>query len=363
MKTADQIQFTFNWFYADDRDIGYYVSGKDPVRPANVDPSLPTWGDGRSEWQGFLAAAQHVHQVNPPQGYFVSWNNKPAPGFAAADDQYGYGQVYRSLLLTGQLTAALKKGPISRSGLVQVMEAAATQDLDGVTVIPLLLAEIGNRPEPPGVRAMLGQLKAWVASGAHRKKATAGDAQYASPAAVAISDDLVPALIRALYDPVLAGGGTGGVGSTGGATTAGYSVLPMQWVNTPNSGGAHLGSAYDGGYESYLVTTLEQLLGQHPADAFGAAVTSRECAGGPTTCPRSIDAALQATYDALTTANGSSDVATWTASTESKAAGQTMPQYDAIAFRALGVVGQPDIDWQNRPTFQQVVQFPRHRAR
>jgi hypothetical protein len=40
-----------------------------------------------------------------------------------------------------------------------------------------------------------------------------------------------------------------------------------------------------------------------------------------------------------------------------------MPQYDAISFRALGIVGQPDIDWQNRPTFQQVVQFPRHRAR
>jgi hypothetical protein len=45
----------------------------------------------------------------------------------------------------------------------------------------------------------------------------------------------------------------------------------------------------------------------------------------------------------------------------SKAAGQTMPQFDSIAFRALGVVGQPNIDWQNRPTFQQVVEFPHHR--
>ena len=34
---------------------------------------------------------------------------------------------------------------------------------------------------------------------------------------------------------------------------------------------------------------------------------------------------------------------------------------DAIQFRALGLVGQPAIDWQNRPTFQQVVEFPRHR--
>jgi hypothetical protein len=34
-----------------------------------------------------------------------------------------------------------------------------------------------------------------------------------------------------------------------------------------------------------------------------------------------------------------------------------MPQYDAIAFRVLGLLGQPSLDWQNRPTFQQVVEF------
>jgi acyl-homoserine lactone acylase PvdQ len=363
MATAGKIQYTFNWFYADNRDIGYYVSGRDPVRPSNVDPSLPTWGDGRSEWQGFLSAAKHVHQVNPSQGFFVSWNNKPAPKFSAADDQYGYGQVFRSLLLTAQVKAAMAHGKVTRSRLVQAMETAASQDLDGVTVMPLLLAEIGNRAQPAGVRDMLTELRGWIADGAHRRKNAAGDSQYAHAAAVAISDELMPRLIRALYDPILAGGGVGSVGSNGGAETSGYAVLPMQWVNTPNSGGAHLGSAYDGGYEGYLVATLEQLLGQHPADGFGTAITSRECAGGPSTCAGSIDAALKATYDALTQANGSSNVASWTASTDSKAAGQTMPQFDAIHFRALGIVGQPDIDWQNRPTFQQVVQFPRHRPR
>jgi acyl-homoserine lactone acylase PvdQ len=363
MKSAAQIEYTFNWFYADNQDIGYYVSGLDPVRPSNVDPALPTWGDGRSEWQGFLAADQHVHEVDPAQGFFVSWNNKPAPGFSAADDQYGYGQVYRSTLLTDQVNKAIAEGPITRARLVQAMETAASQDLDGTTVVPLLLQEVSGRTEPDGVQAMLNQLGSWVADGSHRKKNAAGDSQYAHAAAVAIADDLMPHLIRALFDPVLAGGGTGSVGSTGGAQTDGYAILPMQWVNTPNSGGAHLGSAYDGGYESYLVSTLQQLLGQNPADGFGAAITSRECTGGQSTCASAIDAALQATYDQLLQANGSRDVGSWTASAESKAAGQTMPQYDAIHFRALGIVGQPDIDWQNRPTFQQVVQFPRHRPR
>ena len=174
----------------------------------------------------------------------------------------------------------------------------------------------------------------------------------------------MPNLIRALFDRLLAAGGLGSAGSTGGATAAAYSVLPMQFVNTPNSGGAHLGSAYDGGYEGYLVSTLQQLLGQHPADGFTSVITSHECAGGQSTCHAAIDKALAATYASLVTANGgSTNVASWTASTDSAAAKQAMPVFDAIQFRALGLVGQPAIDWQNRPTFQQVVQFPRHRAR
>ena len=53
----------------------------------------------------------------------------------------------------------------------------------------------------------------------------------------------------------------------------------------------------------------------------------------------------------------------WTDSTASHAENQTMPEFDAIHFKPLGVVDQPAIDWQNRPTFQQGVEFPPHRAR
>ncbi|MCW2596093.1 MAG: penicillin acylase [Jatrophihabitans sp.] len=365
MASAAKIGFTFNWFYVDNRDTGYFVSGLDPLRPSNVDPNLPTWGTGGSEWTGYLPPAQHVQQINPAQGFFVSWNNKPAPGFAAADDQYGYGQVFRSVLLVNQLKAqfAAHASKLSRSQVVQAMETAASQDLDGVTVLPLLLQYLSGRPQPAGVTAMLDQLQTWIADGAHRRKAAAGDPQYAHAAAVAIADELMPNLIQALYDPILAAGGVGSAGSNGGATAPGYNALPMQFVNTPNSGGAHLGSAYDGGYESYLVATLQQLLGGTPVDGFGTEITDKECTGGPATCPAAVDTALQKTFDSLVTVNKSSAVGTWTASSASAAAKQTMPKFDAIEFRALGLVGQPAIDWQNRPTFQQVIEFPRHRAR
>ncbi|MDT4976954.1 MAG: hypothetical protein QOG98_2712 [Pseudonocardiales bacterium] len=365
MQSAAKIQYTFNWFYVDDKDTGYFVSGQDPVRPSNVDPTLPTWGTGGSEWQGYLPASKHVQQVNPAQGFFVSWNNKPAPGFAAADDQYGYGQVFRSMMLVNQLKVqfAAHANRLTRANVVQAMETAASQDLDGVTVLPLLLQYLSGRSEPTGVAAMLAKLTSWTSSGAHRVKASAAATQYADAAAVAIADELIPNLIQALYNPILAAGGFGSGVSTGGATAPAYKILPMQFVNTPNSGGAHLGSAYDGGYEGYLVATLQQLLGQHPVDSFGTQITSRECGGGPATCHASIDAALLSTFNSLVAANGSTDVATWTASSESKAAAQTMPVFDAIQFRATGIVGQPAIDWQNRPTFQQVIEFFRHRTR
>jgi acyl-homoserine lactone acylase PvdQ len=365
MQGASEVAYTFNWLYVDDRDTGYYVSGLDPIRPKNVDPALPAWGTGNAEWQGYLAANDHVHEINPAQGFFVSWNNKPAPQFSASDEQYGYGAVYRSVLLVNQLKAQFAAhGKVTRANVVQAMATAATQDLDGVTVIPQLLAYLQNRPEPAGVRSMLTQLQQWVAAGAHRKKATAAGAQYDHAAAVAINDVVVPAVVRAIYDPLLAGGGLGPVGTNGGATALGYSILPMPFINTPNSGGKHLGSAFDAGYEGYLQTTLQQLRGQSPADAFTSVITSKWCGGGPGTCGAAIDKALAQAYNALVTANGGSTaVASWTLSPDAAAAKQTMPVFDAIQFRALGVVGQPAQDWQNRPTFQQVVSFPRHRAR
>ncbi len=358
MVGASEIGYTFNWFYVDNRDIAYYVSGLDPVRPSFVNPNLPTWGTGGAEWLGFLPSSQHVHEINPAQGFFDSWNNKPAPRFSASDSEYGYGPVYRVQMLTDQIRHqfAIHHGKITRADLVQAMETAATQDLDGLTILPALLDAVGGRHEPAGVGQMLAALKAWHSAGAQRILASASDTQYEQAAAVAIMDQLTPAVIKAIFDPLFAAGGT---------SPGGYNVLPMGFVNEPYNGGAHLGSAYDGGWEGYTVKALDQMTGRRVAQPFSAAVTARLCGrGGLRDCGPALDAALAATYQALVKANGgSANVALWTADANTVAAGLTMPQYDAIGFRSLGIVGQPSIPWQNRPTFQQVVSFPAHRPR
>jgi len=356
MAGASEIDYTFNWFYVDSRDIAYYVSGLDPVRPAFVDPNLPTWGTGGAEWRGFLPSSRHVHQIDPPQGFFDSWNNKPAPGFSASDSEYGYGPVYRVQLLTAQIRRqfALHHGKITRADLVQAMETAASQDLDGLTIGPALLRAVHGRHEPAGVTAMLAALRAWTAGGAHRMLPSAAAAQYRQADAVAIMDQLTPAVIRAIFDPLFAAGGTG---------SGGYNVFPMGFVNEPYNGGAHLGSAYDGGWEGYTVKALDQFTGTGVAQPFSSAVTAKLCgSGGLSGCGPALDAALRSTYRALVKANGgSANVAGWTQDANTVATGLTMPQHDAIGFRTLGIVGQPSIPWQNRPTFQQVVSFPAHR--
>ncbi|HEV2376073.1 MAG TPA: penicillin acylase family protein [Streptosporangiaceae bacterium] len=357
---AQQVQYTFNWFYVDDQHIAYYQSGLDPVRPSDVDPNLPTWGTGVAEWRGFLPASAHPQAIDPSQGSLTSWNNKPAPGFSAADDNYSFGPVQRVQSLNQEIAhqSALHNGKLTEADLVTAMETAASADLTGRQVVPGLLAETAGRAEPPGVQAMLSQLRTWVSDGALRRKASPADVQYAQAAAIAIMDELWPRLIQAVFDPVFA---AGGVQSARGVAT-GYNVFPMPFEDTPNGGGAHHGSAYQYGWDGYLVKILGQVLGQPVAQPFPPAVTSQVCEGGLAACPAAIDRALDATYQALVTANGgSTDVATWTQDTTTQAAGQTMPAYDDIQFTSVGVIGQPAIDWQNRPTFQQVAQFPAHR--
>ncbi|GAC1322700.1 MAG: penicillin acylase family protein [Thermoleophilaceae bacterium] len=363
-KGAEGIGYTFNWFYADDRDIAYYLSGKDPIRLPNVDPNLPTSGTGNAEWQGFLAPGDHPHEIDPKQGYFTSWNNKPAPGFSAADNTYSYGPVYRSLSLDQAIGEQLAAhgGKISRANLVSAMESAATVDLDGRRVLPALLPYIDRASQPAGVQEMLARLDGWLAAGAHRQKAAAGDAQYADAPAVAIMDELYPRLTRSLFDPLLA---AGGVYNSDGLAY-GYDKLPLDFSNTPNSQGQNLGSAYDdAGWEGYLVKLFTQLRGGHPGAPFPPAVLAHICgAGGQADCHSAVDRALRETFDALVAANGgSTSVGGWTQSTATKSAGKTMPAYDAIHFTTVGLVDTPAIDWQNRPTFQQVITFPRHRAR
>jgi acyl-homoserine lactone acylase PvdQ len=326
MHAFDGVDYTFNWFYADDRDIAYFESGLLPQRDPRVDPDLPSWGSGEYEWRGWLPFAAHPHAVNPPAGYLANWNNKPAPGFAAADNEWGYGPVYRSQQLSRRIAAGIA-GPkkMTRAGLVAAMMDAATADVRGTDVIPYALDVVGD---DPSVAPAVALLRSWIAGGAHRVDHDR-DGAYDEQAAVALADAWYPSLAKDALR-----------GTLGDLVDA----LPHAVDDHPSLG---LGSSWNGvPWYGYLNKDLRAVRGAAVAGPY-----SRVYCGGGTLaqCRADLVASLKAAVAALTAAQGA-DPAKWTYD----------KHVDDIRATTVGIVGNRNIDWQNRPTFQQVVAFTSH---
>jgi penicillin amidase len=75
-----------NQIYADKSgNIARLTAGKAPRRP-NWDGLFPVPGDGRYEWNGFVAATNLPSEINPTRGYVYSANEMNLP------DHYPYGE-------------------------------------------------------------------------------------------------------------------------------------------------------------------------------------------------------------------------------------------------------------------------------
>ena len=348
--SASNIVFTFNWLYAGRNNIADYSSGLLPIRPSNVDPNLPTWGTGQSEWQGWLPTSQHPQVINPPSGIITSWNNKPAPMFSANDGQFSYGMVYRSMMLNKALNDELNAhgGKVTPAQVVAAMESAATTDLTAQVELPNLFSIL--KPKDPVETEMINVLKAWNQSGDHRIRENPSDTQYQNAAAIAIGDEFFPMVDNALFASLL---GTNGINQNSDGVVSGFSEFGQSFVNAPGS----LGSAYDGGFEGMVLKLTDQMLGLKVLQPYPEALLSHVCGTGISNCSQMINQAFAQAASQLQRDNGNSDVSTWTNDTASTAAKSTIPKMDTVSFQAIGIVSGAKMDWQNRPTFQQVVCF------
>ncbi len=207
-KAAGGINFAFNWGYIDSQHIGYQLSGAYPLRAKGTSPDFPILGTGEYDWQGFnpdlrtmktvsLDARPHVED----QSYLVSWNNKQAPGWAAADDKYTFGPVYRQAMIVDFVRRALKKGKVQLQQLVQAMEEPATQDIRGLRILPLVERALGKVKDPK-LRSALAMLERWRRNGAHRRDLNK-DKVYDDNDAVVLMDAWWPKLVDAEFRPAL----------------------------------------------------------------------------------------------------------------------------------------------------------------
>jgi acyl-homoserine lactone acylase PvdQ len=308
--TMAGFELTFNWFYADSKHIAMYSSGRLPLRASGVNPALPASGTGQYDWHGWLAPLAHPHVVDPSSGQIVNWNNKPASGFGAADDNWTYGPVDRVQLLNAGVSPQPKLTPVSAVG---AMNKAATTDLRR-NLVPEL-AQVMTQAAPPSARdaQALQQLQSWDGS---RLDANL-DGKIDDPGA-SLMDAWWPRLAVAVLQPVL-----------GSLTDELKTINPISNDANPQ------GSSYGAGWYGYVDKDIRTLLGQRLHGVY----STRYCGGGDVkACAASLWQALDA------------------------AVAVAPPLADASRERiSFGAFLSDTMRWTNRPTFQQVVQFGSHR--
>jgi hypothetical protein len=213
----------------------------------------------------------------------------------------------------------------SLTSVVAAMNAAATQDVRAIDVVPALQAALrGSTPPTPRALQMLGLLAAWRADGGSRLDRD-GDGRIDDPGA-AIMDAAWPHITDAVMTPVL------------GPQLAELAAIQPRFEQPP-AGQAN-------GWHSYVVKDLRDLAGPRPAAPFRV----RYCGAGKIAdCRTALWAALDLTGNELAAAQGP-DPAAWRA--------------DANRERIVFVPGllQTTLRYTNRPSgIQQVISFRGHR--
>jgi acyl-homoserine lactone acylase PvdQ len=349
-RAASHINFLFNWAYVDAQNIAYYMSGWLPDKARGVSPAFPVLGTGEYDWRGFdpslhtetdVAFRAHPNALNPP--FLVSWNNKQAPGFAAADDKYAFGPIYRMQLIRNFIEHDLEGGgKMGIEQLVSAMDEAATQDIRIVELWPILRQVLGT-PTDPKLAEAIATLEAWYGAGGHRRdlahSGDEGNGSYEHNAAITIMDAWWPKLLEAEFRPALGG--------------AAFSALDgMLAFDGPYPGGEPEAPDFADGWFGYVSKDLRDLLASAGDGASPVAPYSRVYCGGG-----SLERCRQALQASLLEATAETPAAVY-----GHGACAEDPEascYDLNRFTTVSAVPIPPFPFQNRPTFQQVVELTR----
>ncbi len=336
-KAVSNINFLFNWSYIDANHIAYALSGWMPQRARGTSPDFPILGTGKYDWQGFdpktrtaewLPFSKHPQAVDP--AYLVSWNNKQAPEWAAADDKYDYGPVQRQQMIADHVRNDIKGNKkMTIAQLVQAMEEPATEDLRGDKILPLLLKGIGT-PKSAKLRSALAELKTWRAHGSHRRDLDRNGEDEETPA-IELMDAWWPKLLEAEFKPAL------------GAKA--YERIEGMLETGSYTGGSPTEPSFDDGWWGYVSKDLRDVFGPTPK----APWSRKYCGeGSKKACKavleKSLTEALKVTPAQL---YGGGDGAC-----------ATDPQpscFDANRPTETAGIALGPFPFQNRPTFQQVV--------
>jgi hypothetical protein len=266
----------------------------------------------------------------------VSWNNKQAPGWSAADNQWGYGPVYRNQLIAERIAKNITRGRKLRiSQVVSAMDVPSTEDIRA-TQLPLLFTALG-KPANPKLRSAIATLRAWYLAGGFRKSASLATAsQDLYTPAIKLMDAWWPKLLSAEFAPMIGQG----------AFSAIQTLLPLGGV-APVSG-----DGFNNGWWGYVSKDVRRVFGvgrerapysrpycgNLPGRRFSTRALRNRCR-----------AALRASLLAATSV------------TPQQLYGGVCPKdpqpacADQNTWTNASAITIPPFPFQNRPTFQQVV--------
>ena len=306
---------TFNWPYIDSHQIAYFSSGRLPIMAPGTDPSLPALGTGKYDWRGWLGLNAHPHMIAPRSDILTNWNNKPAPGWGAASDNYGYGSVHRVQLYRGFTHGMHENNDVS------IMNRAATEDLRAIAVWPIIRRVLNGGSPPSGLAAQAATLiDHWRAHGASRIDRNL-DGNIDAPGA-AVMDTAWDGIARAVMSPVL-----------GPLTDTLAQRIPTS--STPS---------FDPGWFGYVSKDLRSELGMKVRGPY----SRHYCGNGSLKrCRASLWAAIQAAAVKLAASQGPNP-ANWHSSATAERI-HFIPGLIPFTMR-----------WTNRSTFQQVIEFTGH---
>lgn len=360
--SANNVEYAFNWFYVNSTQAAYYNSGLNPVRAAGSNPNLPMRAEQRFEWQGYdpvtntaAYAPLSAHPRSVDQDYYVSWNNKQAKDFGAADGNFSFGAVHRGNLLDRPVRAAIDAGQkFDRASLTALVQRAGLTDLRASEVLGELIQVLESQPvTDSALAAEITRLKAWRAAGSLRVETAPGSKVYQHAEAIRTLDAWWPLLVRGMFRAPLGADlyqslvNTLQVNESPSGRQAGdVSDLP----GSASSAQTHKGSAFQYGWWGWVDRDLRAVLGEQVRGGPGRTF----CGDG------SLAACRQVLLDTLRTA-GTTPAAQVYPGDEHCAAGDQWCA-DAIVQSPLGGIKHAKIAWQNRPTYQQVVSFPARRG-
>jgi hypothetical protein len=212
----------------------------------------------------------------------------------------------------------------------------------------LLLQVLDKAPLTGAAADAEAKLKTWLANGHLRAESSPGSKAYNDADAIRIMDAWWPLLVTGEFKPAMGDDAFGAMKSVlqiNESPSGFQNGEPGQHVGQP-----HQGSSYQHGWWGYVSKDIRTVLGQPVNGPLGA----KFCGGGD------LNACRQALVDSLTAAAAQPANEVYPGDGDCSAGDQWCA--DSVIQRPLGGISHGKISTQNRPTFQQVVEYPAHRG-